>query len=86
MNRSIQTLGKMVKGQSATIIRVGNEGLPPDLIQRMMEMGFLEGSAVEVVHEAPIGRDPVVVRVRGSLIALRRNEANAVEVSLEKSV
>jgi ferrous iron transport protein A len=45
-----------------------------------MAMGFLEGSIAEVVHEAPFGGDPLAVRVRGTLLALRRQEANAVEV------
>jgi ferrous iron transport protein A len=38
---------------------------------------------VELVHQAPFGGDPVAVRVRGALIALRRNEANLIEVASE---
>lgn len=48
---------------------------------RMMELGFLDGAEVEVVHEAPFGRDPMAVRVRGALIALSRREAGNVEVT-----
>lgn len=54
-----------------------------EISARLMEMGLLEGSRVEVAHEAPFGGDPIAVRVRGALIALRRNEANQVWVEHE---
>jgi ferrous iron transport protein A len=44
---------------------------------------LLEGSTVEVLHEAPFGKDPIAVRVRGALLALRRSEANHVRVFVE---
>lgn len=47
---------------------------------RLMEFGFLEGAEIEVIHEAPFGRDPIAVRVRGALVALSRREAGNVEV------
>jgi ferrous iron transport protein A len=73
-------LGHLEKGLKARIIRVGGEGIPVELTERLLEMGFLEGAEVEVIHEAPFGKDPVAVRVRGALIALRRNEADAIEI------
>ena len=77
-------LGKLEKGEKGLIIRVGNVGFSMEIVQRLMEMGFLEGTSVEVLHLSPFGGDPIVVRVRGSLIALRRNEANAIEVLLNE--
>ncbi len=73
-------LGNLGRGQSGVILSVG----PTDssLTQRMMEMGLLEGCRVEVVHEAPFGGDPIAVRVRGALIALRRADADQIEVAL----
>ena len=64
-------LGKLEKGKKGLIIRVGNVGFSMEIVQRLMEMGFLEGTSVEVLHLSPFGGDPIVVRVRGSLIALR---------------
>jgi ferrous iron transport protein A len=52
------------------------------MVRRLLEMGILEGSRVEVVHEAPFGRDPLAIRVRGALIALRRHEAAHIEVEV----
>ena len=74
-------LGELNKGQSATIVSVGRNGQELELAQRLMEMGLLEGAHVEVVLEAPFGGDPVAVRVRGALVALRRREANQIEVT-----
>jgi len=70
-------LGEMQRGTSAKIIRTSG---PEALQNRLLEMGFIEGSLVEVLFEAPWGNDPIAVRVRGSLVALRRNEANWIEV------
>lgn len=81
----VMKLGQLVKGQAGTIVSVGaTEGID-DLTQRLMELGMIEHSRVEVVHVAPFGGDPIAVRVRGAVIALRRSEANRVEVQLEKS-
>lgn len=70
-------LGEMKCGTSAKIIRTNG---PEALQNRLLEMGFIEGSLVEVLFEAPWGSDPIAVRVRGSLVALRRLEANWIEV------
>ena len=72
-------LSELKKGDVARIARVnGIEGDPITL--RLMELGIVDGGEVEVVHEAPYGRDPIAVRVRGALIALRRSEAARVEL------
>ena len=52
-----------------------------ELERRLLELGFLEGAAVEVLHEGPLGRDPIAVRLNGATIALRRREAMAVFVT-----
>ncbi len=49
------------------------------LRERLVELGFAPGTAVEVRGRAPLG-DPVDVRVRGGQIAVRRDEAACVEV------
>jgi ferrous iron transport protein A len=73
-------LGSLKKGDQALIAQVGGPGASTELIERLLEIGILEGSRIELVHEAPFGGDPIAVRVRGSIVALRRSEANAVEV------
>jgi ferrous iron transport protein A len=49
------------------------------LVQRLMEMGLLEGEEVEVIAVAPLG-DPLEVRLRDYRLSLRRREAARVTV------
>lgn len=51
---------------------------PVELESRLIELGFVEGAKVEVLHEGIIGRDPIAVRVDNITIAVRRREAMAV--------
>jgi ferrous iron transport protein A len=76
-------LGELNKGEGGLIIAIhgGYSERGEEITQRLLEMGLLEGSYVEVAHVAPFGGNPMAVRVRGALIALRRNEANQIEVS-----
>jgi Fe2+ transport system protein FeoA len=46
---------------------------------RLMEMGLLIGTQVELVRFAPMG-DPVEIKVRGYNLTLRRHEAELVLV------
>ena len=41
---------------------------------RLLDLGFTPGEDVTVAHAAPLG-DPLVIRVRGTLLALRKREA-----------
>ena len=41
---------------------------------RLLDLGFTPGEVIAVTHLAPLG-DPLVVRVRGALLALRKREA-----------
>src|SRR6266700_1178513 len=62
-------------------IHVGNgaHGLSAiELERRLLELGFVEGAEVEVLHEGPLGGDPIAVRVNDNTIALRRREAMAI--------
>ena len=63
-------------------VDAGAHGLTADeLERRLLELGFVEGAAVEVLHEGPVGRDPIAVRLNDTTIALRRREAMAVFVA-----
>ena len=49
------------------------------LVQRLLEMGLLEGEEVEVTNVAPLG-DPIEIRLRDYRLSLRRREAARVRV------
>lgn len=47
--------------------------------KRLMEMGIIPGISIKVIKTAPFG-DPIEIRVRGYNLAMRRNEAEAIEI------
>ena len=65
-------------GADARVVAVRGEGA---VTRRLLEMGVIPGVTVSVVKKAPFG-DPIEVRVRGYSLAMRRSEADAIEVSV----
>lgn len=62
-------------------------GLPgPELERRLIELGFVEGADVELLHQGLFGGDPIAVRVANTTIALRRREAMAILVTAAASL
>jgi Fe2+ transport system protein FeoA len=45
-----------------------------------LDLGFVPGTAVEIEMVSP-GGDPTAYRVRGTVVALRREQANLVRIS-----
>ena len=83
------TLAAGAKGLRGVVIQVGpseacaasglGEG---ELERRLLEMGFVEGARIEILHEGAIGRDPIAVKLDDMRVALRRREAAAILVRL----
>ena len=48
---------------------------PREDCDRLLDLGFTPGEEVIITHAAPLG-DPLVIRVRGALLALRKREAS----------
>ena len=71
------TLTNLPIGKDARVIAVNGEG---SMTRRLLEMGVIPGVSVQIVKMAPFG-DPIEVRVRGYSLAMRRNEADAIEVA-----
>ena len=61
--------------------KAGSSWSDAELESRLIEMGFVEGARVEVLHEGLVGRDPIAVRVENVTIAVRRREAMAIIVA-----
>jgi Fe2+ transport system protein FeoA len=47
--------------------------------KRIIEHGFTPGQIIELVYQS-LFKDPIVVSIRGTLIALRRSEANCIKL------
>ncbi|HSU53191.1 MAG TPA: FeoA family protein [Candidatus Dormibacteraeota bacterium] len=63
-------------GAKATVAEIK---LPLESRPRLMEMGLLVGTPVELVRFAPLG-DPVEIKVRGYNLTLRKHEAEQILV------
>jgi ferrous iron transport protein A len=70
-------LNQLGIGCSGCVVAVGGD---TDVRRRLLEMGFCNGAAVEVVRRAPLG-DPIEFRLRGYSLSLRQEQAQFVLVS-----
>jgi ferrous iron transport protein A len=67
------------------VVGVGSRaGALSALERRLLEFGFVSGEEIEILAEARPGRDPFVVRVGQTTLALRRREAQSVWIELSR--
>jgi len=69
-------LAALKPGAAATVAEIR---VPPESRGRLLEMGLLVGTPVELVRFAPLG-DPIEIKVRGYHLTLRRHEAEQILV------
>lgn len=70
------TLAQLAVGERARVLELGGED---ETIERMMEMGMIEGTEFLVVRFAPLG-DPIEIKTRGYHLTLRKAEASHIQV------
>ena len=80
MPAALQPLTSVALGATVTVAEIN---LPPASRPRLMEMGLLVGTPVELVRFAPLG-DPVEIKVRGYNLTLRKHEAEQILVRTNK--
>ena len=69
-------------GQHATIAQIRGAG---PLRRRFVEMGILKGETILIERQAPLG-DPIEYLIKGYHLALRKEEAAHIEVTLSGSL
>ncbi len=69
-------LAQLAPGEAGRIVRVG---AADKLRQRLLSMGLVVGEVIRVERVAPLG-DPISIRVKGTSLALRQQEAQAIVV------
>lgn len=69
-------LASLPPGTKAVVTEIR---IPPQQRSRLLEMGLLVGTTVELVRFAPLG-DPVELKLRGYNLSLRKHEAELVLV------
>jgi ferrous iron transport protein A len=83
------SLATLRKGARGVVVSVRDEaqGLGDEaqstISRRLLELGFVNGEAIEVVEEVWPGGDPIAVRLGNTTFALRRREASVVLVEAE---
>jgi len=78
------SLAALPPGTTARVVGVGSIASALSALERrLLEFGFVNGEQVEILAEARPGRDPFVVRVGNTTLALRRREAQSVWVELQ---
>ena len=73
------TLSELRTGERGVIVKVLGHG---SFRKRIVEMGFIKGTIVEVLLNAPL-QDPVKYKLMGYEVSLRHDEANMVEIITE---
>lgn len=75
------TLDELPIGKKAVITSVGGEGA---LRCRLLDMGLIPRTAVEVKKIAPMG-DPIEIRIRGYELTIRKEDAKKIEITEAES-
>lgn len=71
MNKKIFTLNELELGKNAKVVSLLFEGSER---RRMLDLGIIRGTIVEAVQKSPAG-DPIAYFIRGTLIAIRNEDA-----------
>lgn len=69
-------LSEMPIGTIGTVVEIGLTGLSK---RRLMDLGFTLGAKIQVLRRSPAG-DPTAYNLRGTTIALRKNEAKNISI------
>lgn len=72
-----ETLANLPIGINAKVVSIRENGA---ISKRLMEMGVVPGVSVRVIKTAPFGC-PLEIRLRGYNLALRRAEADSIEIT-----
>lgn len=76
MTSTAQPLSSLAVGQTA---QVSELRVTADAKARLLEMGLLVGTTIQLVRFAPLG-DPLEIKLRGYNLTLRRHEAEQILV------
>jgi len=71
-----KTLAEVKVGQRARVVELLVEGLTR---RRLLDLGLLPGTEVKAVMRSPLGT-PMAYDIRGSMLALRQEDASKITV------
>ena len=74
----VKMLNELKRGEKGKILKIGGKG---SIHRRLLDMGLVSGSEVEMQRVAPLG-DPIEIKVKGYNLSLRREEAASIQVEV----
>jgi DtxR family Mn-dependent transcriptional regulator len=75
---AVKRLSSLRPGETARVLRISRACRSANR-RRLLDLGFVPGTVVEVAMVSPM-KDPTAYRVRGTLMALRREQADMIQV------
>jgi Fe2+ transport system protein FeoA len=74
----VKLLSELKRGERCRILKIGSGG---GLRRRLLDMGLVPGSEIEMERVAPMG-DPIEIKVKGYNLSLRKEEAASIQVKV----
>ena len=72
-------LSELKLKRSGKVKKIQGEGT---LHKRLLDMGIIKGTKIEVIKVAPLG-DPIDIKVKGYHLSLRKEEASQILVEVD---
>jgi len=67
--------------KEGTRVKVVNLNAKGKLLYKLLDMGLIQGSTIEIIREAPL-YDPMELKIHDYNLMLRKSEANLIEIEL----
>ena len=74
----LKLLSELNRGEKGRIVKIGGTG---SIRRRLLDMGLVSGSDIEMERVAPLG-DPIEIKVKGYNLSLRKQEAASIQVEV----
>jgi Fe2+ transport system protein FeoA len=74
----VKLLKELKRGEKGRVVKIGGSG---SIHRRLLDMGLVSGSEVEMERVAPLG-DPIEIKVKGYNLSLRKEEAGSIQVEV----
>lgn len=75
---AIKQLSELKPKEKGRVVKVAGKG---GVYRRILDMGVVSGTMVEVERVAPLG-DPIQIKVKGYNLTLRKEEASNIQVEV----
>ncbi|RXJ60931.1 ferrous iron transport protein A [Candidatus Marinarcus aquaticus] len=76
----MRTLASLEKGEKAKVNKLYAKG---KLLQKLLDMGFVNNVEIEVIREAPLF-DPMELKLHNYNLSIRKSEALLIEMDVKE--